>query len=80
MKIMRNKFTHLAVVAGFALTASGAALASDYTIPNVLSYLQQTVSVNYDGSPGAPLSIDFLPKAAHIPTSCRLKKPWIPDI
>ncbi len=60
MKIMRNKFTHLAVVAGFALTASGAALASDYTIPNVLSYLQQTVSVNYDGSPGAPLSIDFL--------------------
>ena len=59
MKIMRNKFTHLAVVAGFALTASAATLATDYTIPNALSYLQQTVSVNYDGSPGAPLSIDF---------------------
>ena len=59
MKIMRNKFAHLSVVAGFTLAASNAALATDYTVPNDLSYLQQTVSVNYDGSPGALLSINF---------------------
>ena len=60
MKITLNKFMPLLVVAGFSLAGSSAALATDYTVSNVLSSLQQTVSVNYDGSEGAPLSINFL--------------------